>query len=147
MKLAIIYASVHHKNTLKLLEAIKSKYPEIELFDATKVVLKDLMSYDIIGIASGIYFNKFHKSIAPFLENNLPEHKKVFLMYTSGAAVDFGKDIIPIIQQKKCSHIGTYGCRGFDTFAPFKLIGGLQKGHPTLDEINGAVDFIDNLLA
>ena len=146
MKLAIIYASVHHRNTLKLLEAIKAKYQEIELFDATKVVLKDLMSYDVIGVASGIYFNKFHKSIDPFLENNLPEHKKVFLMYTSGAAVDFGKDIIPIIQKKKCTHIGTYGCRGYDTFGPFKLVGGLQKGHPTADEIQEAINFVEQFI-
>lgn len=146
MKLAIIYASVHHKNTLKLLEAIKAKYQEIELFDATKVVLKDLLSYDVIGVASGIYFNKFHKSITPFLENNLPEHKKVFLMYTSGAAVDFGKDIIQIIQKKKCTHIGTYGCRGFDTFGPFKLVGGLQKGHPTADEIQEAINIVEQFI-
>lgn len=146
MKLAIIYASVHHRNTLKLLEAIKAKYQEIELFDATKVVLKDLMSYDVIGVASGIYFNKFHKSIAPFLENNLPEHKKVFLMYTSGAAVDFGKDIIQIIQKKKCTHNGTYGCRGFDTFGPFKIVGGLQKGHPTADEIQEAINFVEQFI-
>ena len=32
---------------------------------------------------------------------------------------------------KNCSVIGKYECLGFDTFGPFKLVGGLQKGHPT----------------
>lgn len=67
-------------------------------------------------------------------------------MYTSGAAVDFGKDIIQIIQKKKCTHIGTYGCRGFDTFGPFKLVGGLQKGHPTVDEIQEAINFVEQFI-
>ena len=58
MKVAIVYASVHHKNTEKLVKAIAEKYPEIELIDATKTILKDLASYDLIGFASGIFYGK-----------------------------------------------------------------------------------------
>lgn len=47
MKTAIVYASVHHKNTEKLLKAIAEKHPEVELIDATKTILKDLASYDL----------------------------------------------------------------------------------------------------
>ena len=61
MKVAIVYASVHHKNTEKLVKAIAEKYPEIELIDATKTILKDLASYDLIGFASGIFYGKLHK--------------------------------------------------------------------------------------
>ena len=38
-----------------------------------------------------------------------------------------------------------YGCPGFDTWGPFKLTGGVQKGHPTAEEIKGAVDFFDKI--
>ena len=31
MKTAIVYASVHHKNTEKLVQAIAAKYPDVEL--------------------------------------------------------------------------------------------------------------------
>lgn len=48
---------------------------------------------------------------------------------------------------KNCSVIGKYVCLGFDTFGPFKLVGGLQKGHPTEDEIQKAVEFYQNLIA
>lgn len=48
---------------------------------------------------------------------------------------------------KNCSVIGKYECLGFDTFGPFKLVGGLQKGHPTEDEIQKAVEFYQNLIA
>lgn len=33
---------------------------------------------------------------------------------------------------------GEYSCLGFDTFGPFKLFGGIAKGHPSQDEIEAA---------
>ena len=36
-------------------------------------------------------------------------------------------------------------CKGFDTYGPFKLVGGIKKGHPTQTEINGAVKFFEAL--
>ena len=36
---------------------------------------------------------------------------------------------------------GGYLCCGYDTYGPFKIIGGLKKGHPTEKEIQDAVDF------
>ena len=46
---------------------------------------------------------------------------------------------------KNCSVIGKYECLGFDTFGPFKLVGDLQKGHPTGDEIRKAAEFYKSL--
>ena len=77
MKIAIVYASVHHGNTKKLVDAIADAYGT-ELIDATKIKEKNLSEYDLIGFASGIYYSKFHKSVLKFAEDNLPESKKVF---------------------------------------------------------------------
>lgn len=52
MKAIIIYASTHHGNTRKVVEAIE-KECEIEVIDATKIHEKDLKGYDLIGFASG----------------------------------------------------------------------------------------------
>ena len=41
--------------------------------------------------------------------------------------------------------IGEYHCQGFDTFGPFKLVGGIAKGHPTAEETAGAVSFYESL--
>ena len=35
--------------------------------------------------------------------------------------------------------------KGYDTFGPFKLVGGLAKGHPTQEENDGAVAFYKGL--
>jgi hypothetical protein len=45
----------------------------------------------------------------------------------------------------KAEILGSYGCLGFDTFGPFKLVGGIAKGHPTADEIQGALKFYESL--
>ena len=41
--------------------------------------------------------------------------------------------------------MGSYGCPGFDTFGPFKLIGGIAKGRPNNEDIEEAVNFFHNL--
>ena len=59
MKIAIIFASVHHGNTRKVVEQI-AQNNDVDLIDATQVKEKDLSEYDRIGFASGIYYGKFH---------------------------------------------------------------------------------------
>ena len=147
MKTAIVYASVHHKNTEKVVKAIAEKHPEIELIDATKTILKDLASYDLIGFASGIFYGKFHKSLLSFITENLPLRKKVFVMYTCGSdrAETYLKDIKDLIKSKECTLTAAYSCLAYDTFGPFKLIGGLNKGHPNEADLQKAVDFYESL--
>ena len=48
-------------------------------------------------------------------------------------------------KEKKARILGTYGCSGYDTFGPFKLVGGLKKGHPDAKEIGEAVQFYRSL--
>ena len=133
MKTAIVYASVHHKNTEKLVQTIAAKCQDVELIDATKTVLKDLSSYDLIGFASGIFYSKFHKALINFITENLPAHKNTFVIYTCGAErPSYLKDMEELITSKECFLVGHYSCLAFDTFGPFKLVGGLNKGRRTI---------------
>ena len=77
---------------------------------------------------------------------HLPENKDVFFLYTHGAPKgDFLKGIREITAGKHCRELGAYRCQGYDTFGPFKLVGGIAKGHPTQEEIAGAVAFYQGL--
>lgn len=141
MKIAIIYYSRHHGNTKKVLDAIREIY-DLELIDVLECKEKDLSEYDAIGFASGIYFNNFHKSIIAFAKSNLPESKKVFLIHTYGIKIKgYTKEMKKIIQEKSCELIGVFGCRGYDTFGPLKLIGGIAKGRPNEKDLKGAQEF------
>ena len=139
------YYSQHHGNTKKLLDAICAVDPEVDLIDVTAGA-KDLTVYDRVGIASGIYFSNFAKQVLSYAEEYLPEGKPVFFIYTHGAPKgDFLKGIREITKKKHCPELGEYRCQGFDTFGPFKLVGGIAKGHPTQDEITAAVRFYQKL--
>ena len=141
MKTAIIYYSEHHGNTKKLLDAI-AKQGDVTLIEATGSPDTNLSEYDLIGFASGIYYSKFHDTVLQFAKSNLPENKKVFLIYTYGMNRKSYTDTITQLVNLKCSKIlGAYGCPGFDTFGPLKLIGGIAKGRPNDGDIDGAVKF------
>ena len=140
MRKAIVYASVHHGNTEKLVKRIADEC-QFSLIDAVKQPNADLSSYDMIGFASGIYFSKFHQSLLGFAEKNLPDKKKVFLICTYGGNANY-KSIEQILSKKHSKVIGKFGCKGYDTFGPFKLVGGIAKGHPDDEDIKNAVEFV-----
>lgn len=145
MKTIIIYASIHHGNTYKLVEAIADKY-DIETVDATKVTEKDLSDYDLIGFASGIYGFNFHQAILNFASANLPENKDIFFMTTSAMNKDFNESMLKAIADKKANVKGYYHCHGYNTFGPFKIVGGTSKGHPDEKDIAEAVKFYEGLI-
>ena len=145
MKVAIAYYSQHHGNTKKLLDAIK-ELGDIKLINVVECKESDLSDYDIIGFASGTYFGKFSEKVMEFARNNLPCQKRVFLINTYGLKGAFTKEMKQIIMNKSCQLIGTYGCRGYDTFGPFKLVGGIAKGHPNEKDINGAIEFYNSII-
>ena len=145
MSTAIVYYSKHHGNTKKLLDAIAAEH-EVTLIDVTEQPGADLSGFDRIGFASGIYFASFAKQLLAIAEARLPEERDVFYIYTHGApAGDFLRAIRAIAERKRCRELGEYRCRGYDTFGPFRLVGGLAKGHPTAEEIRGAADFYAKL--
>ena len=112
MKTAIVYASVHHGNTEKVVKTIAEKHPE-----------KTLFSF------------------------NLPVHKKVFVIYTCGQdSSSYIKTAEELIKSKDASFAGFYSCPGYDTWGPFKLIGGKNKNHPDENDIEKAIQFYENLV-
>ena len=50
-----------------------------------------------------------------------------------------------IAVKKGCRELGSFHCLGYDTFGPFKLVGGVAKGHPDEEEIAAAVEFYKKL--
>jgi len=142
----IIYASSHHGNTRKLVNAIAEKYP-IAQIDASKQQHADLSGYNLIGFASGIDFGRFYDSVEQFLISNLPGNKRVFFLYTCAKVSSrFTKAIQAAAEKKGAIFVGEYGCRGYNTYGPWKVIGGMNKGHPTPEELNCAVKFFESLL-
>ena len=144
MKTAIIYYSAHHGNTRRLAEAI-AQGRDVTLIDALAAKSADLSGYDLIGFASGIYFGKFHQSVVEFAKNNLPQGKKVFFLSTYGGS-NGTRAIEEAVKVKDARIVGGFGCKGYDTFGPFKLVGGICKGHPDETDLKNACRFLDGLM-
>ncbi|MDO4343663.1 MAG: flavodoxin family protein [Eubacteriales bacterium] len=145
MKTAIVYYSKHHGNTKKLIDAI-AKVGDVTPIDVTKQSEYDLDGFDLIGFASGIYYQKYSEKVLEFAENNLPNSKKVFFLYTYGIKRDsYISEIQEAAENKNAKVVGAYGCRGFDTFGPFRFVGGIAKGRPNQDDIAGAVQFFKEM--
>lgn len=145
-RIAIIYGSRHHGNTKKLVQEITQKL-EIILIDAEQQTHRDLSAYDLIGFASGIDFGRFYDCVERFLRGNLPEKKRVFFLYTCAKTSDrFTGTVRKAAEEKEAVILGEYGCRGYNTYGPWKLIGGMNRNHPSDGEIEGAVSFLKSLL-
>ena len=145
MKTAICYYSRHHGNTLAVLDAM-TKGCDVDLIDVTARMAVRLDQYDRIGFASGIYFSKFSPVVVNFARQYLPEGREVFFVYTYGAPkVSLPGNITAAVKEKGCRILGQFGCRGYDTFGPFKLIGGLAKGHPDAQDLKKAKQFFEGL--
>jgi flavodoxin len=145
VKTLIIYTSVHHQNTEKVATVM------IEELDADYIHTdhakpETLAAYDLIGFGSGIYFGKHHKTLFQFVET-LPTmtQKRAFVFSTCGD----GKMHHTALKEKLVNHgfsiVDEFCCRGWDTFGPLKLFGGINKGRPDEKDLAAARVFAQGL--
>lgn len=147
MKTAIIFSSTHHGNTKKVAECM-ARCVSADLIDIMQDKDPDISVYDRIGFASGIYFQSFHKTLQRYISSvSFRKDQKVFLVATCGAAyMDYTKGIKKLLRQKDVECIGSFVCRGYDTYGIFGKIGGIAKGHPDQKDLKKAEDFIKKIL-
>ena len=147
MKTAICYYSRHHGNTRIVLEAM-AREGEVDLLDVTTRQTVRLEDYDCVGFASGIYGFEVQKAVVNFARQYLPQGKPVFFVYTYGGAKGSGaKALGEIAREKGCPVLGEFSCKGYDTFGPFKLVGGIAKGHPDERDLEHARQFYREIQA
>ena len=82
-KAVILYASVHHKNTEKVVNYIASAI-DADVIDLLKNRNPSIEQYELIILASGIYFGSFHKVLLEDMKATSFEGKNVIVVYTCG---------------------------------------------------------------
>lgn len=143
-RIVVIYYSHHHNNTKKLLEACKNEV-EMTLCPIENVNQMNLDEYEVVGFASGIYKGDINQRILQYIETNEKNlsGKEVFVFTTSGSGTT--KPIVKLSKQLESfgsNVVGIFSCKGYDTYGPFKLIGGISKKHPTQKDCENAVSII-----
>ena len=148
MKKAVLFCySVHHNNTRKIADALAERLPLRGVSVPVREEI-DLSEYDLVGFASGIYFSEFGKPVGKLIESlDGLAGKSCFTLSTHGApAGEFGAEVREKLRGKGAVIAGDWHCRGFDTYGPFKLVGGLAKGRPNAKDVESAATYVKTLL-
>lgn len=149
MKSIVIYESIHHNNTEKIAKILADEI-DAELVNVRNFAdyHKNLDDHDSVGSGSGIYYGKTHKNIKKFIETT--EHvdnQKTFIFTTSGRSKDeYNEKFENLLSSKGFNVIANFTCKGFDTFGPFKLVGGINKGRPNEKDLANAKSFAKSLI-
>lgn len=147
MKILIIISSTHMGNTRKIAEAMAQAAP-VTIAEIENVSDYNLHDYDIVGFGSGIYFGKHDKKIMEFVNKVCDNKAYTFVFSTSGASAfeKNNKPLVDLLKSKNKIVLGCFGCKGFDKFGPFKLVGGINKGHPNEKDFKESQKFIENVI-
>lgn len=151
MKTLIIYKSIHHENTLRVAQVMASELGA-DLSTPEEVDINSLNQYDLIGFGSGIYMGKHHRSLLKLVKSlDTLFEKKVFVFYTSGfsrfpARPPFETALKDQLTKKGALIVDVFSCRGLETYGPFRIGGGKNKGHPDETDLNNAKDFAKSLI-
>jgi len=146
MKTLIVFTSVHHQNTEKIAKVIAEAL-EADLVPVGNAQSDTLVAYDLIGFGSGIYFMKHHKTLLQFVET-LPAvtGKRAFVFSTSGEGGRKGHAALKEkLVDRGFSIVDEFSCKGWDTWGPMKLIGGINKERPNEEDLAGARVFAEGL--
>jgi flavodoxin len=150
MNSVIILYSYHHKNTEKVAQVI-AKVIGAEIKTPEQADFNALGNFDLVGFGSGVYYGKLSKPILE-LADKIPQAtaKKAFIFSTSGragkAAAKFHQPLKEKLQSKGYTVVGEFNCAGFDTFGPFKIVGGAHKGRPNDEDLKQAEAFAQGLM-
>lgn len=135
-KAVILYVSVHHKNTEKVVNYIASAI-DADVIDLLKNRKPSIEQYELIILASGIYFGSFHKVLLEYMKATSFEGKNVIVLYTCGIPYrNYAKSTEKILRENNANYISAFHCRGYDTYGPFGKIGGIAKNHPSQQDMN-----------
>ncbi|MBD3246031.1 MAG: flavodoxin [Candidatus Omnitrophica bacterium] len=138
----IVYHSAHHQNTAKVADAM-AQVAGCQAVRAGEIDPGELTKYEVAGFGSGIYFGRHHRILLRWVEQCPALPAQVFIFSTSGRGTG-GKNhraLREMIRRRGCRVRGEFACKGYDTFGPLKLFGGIHRGKPDHGDIRRAREF------
>ncbi len=151
LKTLIICKSIHHENTLRVAEVMASEL-DANIVSPEEADTSMFTHYDLIGFGSGIYMGKHHRSLLNLVSKlDGISGKDVFVFYTSGftgfpTRPSFETALVEKLTKSGAKILDTFSCRGLETYGPFRIGGGKNKGHPDENDLNQARLFARSLL-
>ncbi|MEV5651572.1 flavodoxin family protein [Nocardia sp. NPDC052254] len=149
MKALIVCTSVSHGNTEQVAD-VMAEVLGARVVEPGEVTPADLAAYDLVGFGSGIFNMNFHPRLREFA-GSLPSGQQgsAFVFATSGLPEPpfrrYTRAFAHQLESKGFEVVGTFACRAYDTWFPFKLVGGIRKGQPDAAGLAAARAFAEGL--
>jgi flavodoxin len=145
-KTLLICASVHHHNTALVARRLADVLGG-DVRSPAEVSASSLADYDLVGFGSGVYYGRMHEALFDWL-HGLPDaparSTPAFIVSTSGLpflATLWHWPLRRLLARKGFRVVGEFACRGFDTWGPLWLTGGLNRAHPDARDLAQARTF------
>ncbi|MFC9815677.1 flavodoxin family protein [Streptomyces virginiae] len=148
MKTLLVCASVSHGNTRRVAEAMAG------VLDARVVTPQDaagggLVGYDLVGFGSGVFAQRMHPDLLAFARALPTSSGRAFVFATSGlpepAFTPYTRPLVRLLESRGYAVEDTFTCRAFDTWGPFRLIGGINRRRPDAGDLAAARAFAARL--
>lgn len=151
-KTVIICKSVHHGNTLQVARAIADVL-HAEIVVPEEFPYTSLGDADLVGLGSGIYYGGMHAALREWVRG-LPaaaaDGRRAFLFSTAGLPFlwrTWHRRLRDDLERKGFDVVGEFHCRGFDSWGPLWLAGGINRRHPDAWDLRRATEFAGRLPA
>ena len=148
----LVVKSVHHQNTAHVAETIAGVL-EAVVIAPEQVAYTSLENYSLVGFGSGVYYGRMHEALLSWVRG-LPATcvpaKPAFVFSTSGLPVLaklWHAPLKKLLASRGFDIIGEFSCRGFDTWGPLWITGGLNRKHPDELDLERAREFAGRLKA
>lgn len=149
-KTLLVYKSVHHQNTAQIAREIAGVLGA-DCLSPAECPYGKLAGCDLLGVGSGVYYGRVHDELWNWVLGLPEEHAgklRVFVFTTSGLPLLVKLWHWPLkstLMKKGYEISGEFSCRGFDTWGPLWLTGGLNRKHPDDRDLQRARDFARNV--
>ncbi len=139
---ALICQSVHHGNTAKVARAMAAVLAA-EVMTPEQARVSDLSACDLLGFGSGIYAFRHHPTVLQLAREIDVRDRATFVFSTCGFNVLWLNHLAlrAALRRRGAQIVGEFSCRGFDTFGPLRLFGGINRGRPGPGDLQRAERF------
>ena len=148
MDTLIIYTSPHHGNTERIAQAMAGVL-NADLRRPHEVAPDETRDYGLLGLGSGIYFWKHHRTILTLADRLYASNgQSAFIFSTRGSFPTWvgHRALKHKLQERGFDIRGEFSCKGYDTYGLLKLVGGINKGRPSREDLKDARRFAEELL-
>jgi flavodoxin len=142
----LMVTSVHHGNTARVAAAM-AEVLDGEVAAPEAVPFTAISDARLVGFGSGVFYGRMHPALLAWLRG-LPDARTpstpAFIFSTSGLpflAWLWHWPLRRLLIQKGFRLVGEFACRGFDTWGPLWLVGGLNRQHPDDHDLDRARAF------